>query len=82
MGLDAKPPVFGVSDKARLKPVCSATEASKNIEFSLVASLKNDTFKKRIIKALISLEAQLVISVLGENHVNRRRVRGALFSHR
>ena len=28
MGLDATQPVFGVSDKARLKPVCSATETS------------------------------------------------------
>ena len=31
-------PVFGVSDKARLKPVSSATETSKSIVFSLVAS--------------------------------------------
>ena len=27
-GLDATKPVFGVSDKARLKPACSATETS------------------------------------------------------
>ena len=26
MGLDTRKPVFGVSDKARLKPACSATE--------------------------------------------------------
>ena len=28
MGLDTTKPVFGVSDKARLKPVASATETS------------------------------------------------------
>ena len=28
MGLDAKKPVFGVSDKVRFKPACSATETS------------------------------------------------------
>ena len=32
-------PVFGVSDKARFKPVSSATETSSNIVMSLVASL-------------------------------------------
>ena len=32
-------PVFGVSDKARFKPVSSATEVSQKIEISLVASL-------------------------------------------
>ena len=39
MGLDATNPVFEVSDKARLKPVSSATETSKKIENMLVASL-------------------------------------------
>ena len=28
MGLDATKPVFGVSDKVRFKPACSATEIS------------------------------------------------------
>ena len=28
MGYDVKKPVFGVSNKLRLKPVCSATETS------------------------------------------------------
>ena len=28
MGRDARKPVFGVSDKVRFKPVCSATETS------------------------------------------------------
>ena len=39
MGLDATKSVIGVSEKARLKPVSSATETSKKVEFSLVASL-------------------------------------------
>ena len=38
MGLDARKPVFGVSDKGRLKPVSSATETSKNSGISLEAS--------------------------------------------
>ena len=40
MGLDEIKPVFGFSDKARLKPVSSATETSKKIEFFLVTSHK------------------------------------------
>ena len=28
LGLDVSKPVFGVSDKARLKPACSATETT------------------------------------------------------
>ena len=44
MGLDATNPVFGVSDKARLKPVSSAT-----------ASLDMILSKKQITKALIRL---------------------------
>ena len=39
MGLDATKPVFGVSYKARLKPVSLATETSLKIELSLLASL-------------------------------------------
>ena len=39
MGLDARNPVFGVSDKGRLKPVSSAREISKKIENLLVTSL-------------------------------------------
>ena len=39
LGLVARKPVFGVSEKARLKPACSATETSQKIEISLVASL-------------------------------------------
>ena len=39
MGLVARKPVFGVSDKVRFKPACSATETSQKVEISLVASL-------------------------------------------
>ena len=38
MGVNATKPVFGVSDKARLKPVSSTTETDQKIEISLVAS--------------------------------------------
>ena len=55
MGLVATKPVFGVADKARLKPVCSTTETSKRIAISLVASIDVIVFKKRITKALTSL---------------------------
>ena len=48
-------PGIGVSDKARLKPVFSATETSKYIEISLVASLDMTLSKHRITKAQISL---------------------------
>ena len=46
MGRDVTNPLFGVSDKARLGPVPSATETSWKIEKLLVASLDmNDTFQ-------------------------------------
>ena len=38
MGLVARKPVFGVSDKASFKPVSSTTETSQKIEISPVAS--------------------------------------------
>ena len=47
MGLDVTKPVFGVSDKARLKPVSSATETSFKIGISLVASL-NMIFSEKV----------------------------------
>ena len=50
-----KEPVLGVSNKARPKSVSSATETSKKIEVSPVASLVMIPSKKRITKALISL---------------------------
>ena len=55
MGLDTKNPVIVVSNKVRLKPVSSATEASLKIEISHVASLDMILSKKQITKALISL---------------------------
>ena len=55
IGLVARKPVFGVSDKATLKPVCSATETSYKVEISPVASLDMILFKKRITKKLIRL---------------------------
>ena len=48
-------PVFRVSDKARLKPVSSATETSKKIEILFVASLDMIISNKRITKAQIRL---------------------------
>ena len=55
MCLNARKPVFRVSEKARLKPVSSAIETSENSEKSLVASLDMILSKKRITKALIRL---------------------------
>ena len=55
LGLDATKPVFRVSDKARLKPVSSATETGKKIENSLEARIDMILSNKRITKALIRL---------------------------
>ena len=55
MGLDARNPVFGVSEKVRFKPVFSATEKSKKDETLVVARLDMILSNKRITKALISL---------------------------
>ena len=55
MDLVARKPVFGVSDKARLKPVSSATESSQKIVISLVASLDIILSRKGITLGLISL---------------------------
>ena len=48
-------PVFGVSEKGRLKPVSSATETSLKIEISHEACLDMVLSNKRITKALIRL---------------------------
>ena len=63
MGLDATKPAFGVTNKARIKPVSPATETRKKIEISLVASLDIKLSNKRITKALISLR-KLVCAVV------------------
>ena len=55
MGFVVRKPVFGISDKARLKPVSSTTEASKKIENLLDASLDTILSSKQIIKVLIRL---------------------------
>ena len=55
LGLVARKPVFGVSDKASFKQVSSATETSWIIEISTAASLHMILSKMRITKALIRL---------------------------
>ena len=55
LGLVARKPVFGVSDKASFKPVSSAIETSKKIDISLEASLDTKLGNKRKTKALIRL---------------------------
>ena len=56
MGFEATKPVFGVSFKATLKPVSSASETCKKSENSCVASLDMMPSKKRITKVLVSLQ--------------------------
>ena len=55
MGFEVRKPVFGVSEKARLKPNFSDTETSWKIEISLVEILDMILLDKQITKALISL---------------------------
>ena len=55
MGRDGRKPVFGVANKARLKPVSSAAETSHKIEISLLASLDMIVPNKRIPMVLIIL---------------------------
>ena len=45
MGFEATNSVFWVSDKARLKPVSSATETSKKTEISLVEAFQKANSK-------------------------------------
>ena len=52
---DSRKPVFGASEKARLKPVSSATENRQISEILLEASLDMIPSSKRKIKALIRL---------------------------
>ena len=54
MGRDARKPVFGVSDMARLKQPAQPQRLARN-EISLVSSLDMILYNKRITKALISL---------------------------
>ena len=55
MGCDVRKPVFGVSDKVRLKPAHSATETSQKFVILLPASLDMIFSNKRITKVLIGL---------------------------
>ena len=55
MGLVVTKSVFGVSEKARHKPVSLTTETSLKTEISLVASFDIVLYKKQITKALIRL---------------------------
>ena len=55
MGLVARKSVFGVSVKARFKPVSSASETIYKIEISPVASFYIKLSKKRKTKVLIRL---------------------------
>ena len=48
-------PIFGVSEKARLKPISSATDTSYKTEISHVANFDIVLYKTRITKALIRL---------------------------
>ena len=57
IGFVTTKPVFGVSDKAILKPACSATETSWKTKVLLVASLVMVLSSKRITKALVRLRA-------------------------
>ena len=74
MGLELQNLSSGASDKARLKPVSSALEASQEIKISLFASFRIILSKTRITKALISLRgcAGWSASLLFANH--RRQV--------
>ena len=57
LGLNARRPVFGVYDQARLKPTCSVTEStcSKQAEILRVATLSIILSRGRTTKALIRL---------------------------
>ena len=55
MGLDTGKPVSQIYEEVSLKPDCSATETSKNIEILLVASLFMIFSNKGITKAWIRL---------------------------
>ena len=55
MRLIMRKPVFGVSDQVRLKPACSATEASQSLEISAIASRGIILSRQRTTKALIRL---------------------------
>ena len=55
LGIDARKPIFGVSDQASLNTACSATETSQNIEYLHESSSIIILSTKRTTKALIRL---------------------------
>ena len=54
---NTRKPVFGICDKVRLKPVCSADETSKGLEIFAIASRSILLSRQRTTKALIRLRA-------------------------
>ena len=46
MDLVARKPVFGVSDKVRMKPFSAAAETSQKLEICLIASFRYDIFRR------------------------------------
>ena len=50
--------VFGVSEEARHKPACAATEATYSLEISAIESRDIILSKQRTTKALVRLQAQ------------------------
>ena len=46
MDLVARKPVFGISDRVRMKPFSSATETSQKLEISPIASFRYATFRR------------------------------------
>ena len=62
MGLAMRKPVFGVSDKARLKPVPSAIGTSLKLEILLLSSLDMILSKKRITKSKAGWLAPLLFA--------------------
>ena len=61
---DVKTPIFGISDKARLKPVSSATETCQKVEISLVASFDMILSNTEITKVLIRLHRLVWVFVV------------------
>ena len=51
MGLDVRNPVFGVSDKPRLKPVSLATETSKKIRKNACSKSKKEGKDQKSIQS-------------------------------
>ena len=55
LSLVTRKPVFGVCDRVRLKPACSATRTSQGLEMLDIASIDIILSKQRTTKALLRL---------------------------